>query len=427
MPYRFLLIVILAFVLLTAYIAPQELTTARQFFDRQIRYWTSSKMEQKPPPPPMNVGVLSVDRGAIEHTLDMSGTLTFVANTTVSAEVSAQVTSLEVADGQPVKAGALLLVCDDTKIRQTANQAQANLQKDEATHTFCKTEWENYLVLLKSGSVSQTQFDQKLSNYQNAVAQVEADKAALAKAKEDLRKTKVISPITGLLSNRFIEKGDWVSEGGKLFLISDYSRIYLEAFLSDIEVGRLDVGKVVNGGVDGEVSVDSYPGKIFKGKLSYIQPVASQARLFQIRIYLDNPDMLLLQGMFARGRVVVKTIPGVLRVPVCALMEQVRVNDTNTVFVVDKDKKAQLTRVKIGTTDPRYAQVLEGLTEGATVVAQGKEILNTGQPLKITELPSPQKTVASSDKETSGKPNEVYQLFEATPSTAKPISAVGYR
>jgi membrane fusion protein, multidrug efflux system len=388
----------------------------------------SSKQEQKPPPPPMNVGVLSVDRGAIEHTLDMSGTLTFIANTTVSSEVSAQIKSLEVTDGQPVKEGQLLLVFDETKIRETANQAQANLQKDEATLTFNKTEWEKNLGLLKSGSVSQTQFDQKLSSYQNAVAQVEADKAVLAKAKEDLKKTRVLSPITGLLSNRYIEKGDWVSEGGKLFLVSDYSRIYLEAFLSDMEVGRLNVGKVVREGVDGDVSVDSYPGKNFKGKLTYIQPVASQARLFQIRIYLDNPDMVLLQGMFARGRIVVKTIPGVLRVPLGALMEQVRVNDTNTVFLVDENKKAQLTRVKIGTTDPRYAEVLEGLKEGEMVVVQGKEILNTGQPLKTTELPSPQKSVASSsDKETSEKSNGIRQLFETPPPAAKPISAVGYR
>lgn len=386
----------------------------------------SSKQEQKPPPPPMNVGVLSVDRGAIEHTLDMSGTLTFIANTTVSSEVSAQIKSLEVTDGQPVQEGQLLLVFDDTKIRETANQAQANLQKDEATLTFNKTEWEKNLGLLKTGSVSQTQFDQKLSSYQNAVAQVEADKAVLAKANEDLKKTRVLSPITGLLSNRYIEKGDWVSEGGKLFLVSDYSRIYLEAFLSDMEVGRLDVGKVVREGVDGEVSVDSYPGKIFKGKLTYIQPVASLARLFQIRIYLDNPDMVLLQGMFARGRIVVKTIPGVLRVPIGALMEQVRVNDTNTVFLVDQNKKAQLTRVKIGTTDPRYAQVLEGLKEGEMVVVQGKEILNTGQPLKTTELPSPQKNVASSDKETSGKSNGIQRLFETPHPAAKPISAVGY-
>jgi membrane fusion protein, multidrug efflux system len=387
----------------------------------------SSKQEQKPPPPPMNVGVLSVDRGAIEHTLDMSGTLTFIANTTVSSEVSAQIKSLEVTDGQPVKEGQLLLVFDETKIRETANQAQANLQKDEATLTFNKTEWEKNLGLLKSGSVSQTQFDQKLSSYQNAVAQVEADKAVLAKAKEDLKKTRVLSPITGLLSNRYIEKGDWVSEGGKLFLVSDYSRIYLEAFLSDMEVGRLDVGKVVREGVDGDVSVDSYPGKNFKGKLTYIQPVASQARLFQIRIYLDNPDMVLLQGMFARGRIVVKTIPGVLRVPLGALMEQVRVNDTNTVFLVDENKEAQLTRVKIGTTDPRYAEVLEGLKEGEMVVVQGKEILNTGQPLKTTELPSPQNSVASSsDKETSEKSNGIRQLFETPPPAAKPISAVGY-
>ena len=154
----------------------------------------SSKPEQKPPPPPMNVGVLSVDRGVIEHTLDMSGTLTFIANTTVSSEVSAQVKSLEVTDGQPLKEGQLLLVFDDTKIRETANQAQANLQKDEATLTFNKTEWEKNLGLLKTGSVSQTQFDQKLSSYQNVVAQVEADKAVSGKGQRGSEENESIIP-----------------------------------------------------------------------------------------------------------------------------------------------------------------------------------------------------------------------------------------
>ncbi|HMK34378.1 MAG TPA: efflux RND transporter periplasmic adaptor subunit [Desulfomonilaceae bacterium] len=346
----------------------------------------SQRQEKKPPPPPMKVGVVTISKGNIEQTLDVSGTISFIANTTVSSEVSAQVVSIEVADGQLIKAGQLLLVFDEIKIKESANQALANLQKDEATLSFNKTEWEKNLELLKTHSISQTQYDQKLSAYQNSLAQVEADKAVLAKANQDLNKTKVNSPIAGVLSNRYIEKGDWVSEGGKLFQISDYSKVYLEAFLSDLDVGKLNVKRIITEGVDADITIDSYSGSVFKGKLTYIQPVANQGRLFQIRIYLDNADMKLLQGMFGRGRTVVKVIPEVLRIPLDGLLEQVRDNDNNTVFLMNGDKKASLTRIKIGNTDPRYAQVTEGLNAGDVVVVQGKEILSSGQLLEPTDM-----------------------------------------
>lgn len=346
----------------------------------------AQKQEKKPPPPPMKVGTLKVDKGNIEQILDLSGSLSFTANTTVSSEVAAQVKSIEVADGQPIEVGQLLLVFDDTKIKETANQASANLQKDEATLTYNKLEWEKNLELYKSGSISQTQYEQKLSNYQNSLAQVEADRAVLSKAMQDLKKTNVKAPIGGLLSNRYIEKGDWVSEAGKLFMISDHSKVYLEAFLSDIDVGKLSVNKIITEGVDGEVTVDSYPGKAFAGKLTYIQPVANVGRLFQVRIYLDNPEILLLQGMFARGRTVYKVIPDVVRVPLDSLLEQIRENDYNTVFLVGPETKAVLTRIKIGSTDPKHAHVLEGVKPGDVVVVQGKEILSSGQPLDPVEL-----------------------------------------
>jgi RND family efflux transporter MFP subunit len=340
---------------------------------------------KKLPPPPMKVGVMPVEQGEIRQTLDVSGTLTFLANTTVSAEVSAQVESITVQDGQPITRGQALLIFDEMKIKESANQAQANLQRDEATMAFTRIDWEKNIELHKTGAISQTAYEQKLSAFQNAMGQVEADRAMLAKAREDLKKTKVTSPITGVLSNRYVEKGDWVSEGGKLFQVSDYSRIYLEGFISDVDVGRINLKRITQGGVDAELTVDSYPDRIFSGKLSFIQPMANQGRLFEVRIYLDNQEMNLLQGMFARGRIVVRVIPDVVRVPVQALLDQLRENDANTVFVVDASQKALLKRIKIGLTDPNYAQVVDGLNKGEVVVIQGKEILSSGQPLEAME------------------------------------------
>jgi RND family efflux transporter MFP subunit len=344
------------------------------------------------PPPPIKVGVVAADRGDLRQSLEVSGNLHFLANTTVSSEVSAQVKSIDVRDGQLLTQGQTLLTFDDSIIRPAADQAAGNLQKDEAMLAFNKAEWEKNTPLLSSGAISQSTYDQKLSSYKNSGGQVEADKGALAKAQEDLKHTVVIAPITGVLSNRFVEKGDWVSTGGKLFQISNYTTIYLQTFLSDKDVAKLNIKKVIQEGegVEADVKVDSFPDKVFKGRINYIQPVTNQNRLFEARVYIDNRDMQLFEGMYARAQVVVKTIPQVVRIPIEALLEQVHTNELNAVVLVDNREKAEITRIKIGDTDRHFAQVLDGVKPGDRVVVEGKEVLNSGQPLQVSETSRPQ-------------------------------------
>jgi RND family efflux transporter MFP subunit len=360
------------------------------------------RQEKNLPPPAIKVGAVAVANGDLIQTLEVSGNLHFIANTTVSSEVSAQVQSIDVRDGQPVKQGKTLLKFDDSTIRAAADQARGNLQKDEATLAFNKTEYEKNAPLLQSGSISQSTYDQKYSVHQNAVGQVEADKAALAKAQEDFKHTVVDAPITGVLSNRFVEKGDWVSTAGKLFQISDYTTVYLQTFLSDRDVNKLNIDKVIQEGqgVEAEVAVDSLSGKTLKGNVGYIQAAANQNRLFEVRIYIDNQDMQLLEGMYARARIVVKRIPDVVRIPIDALLEQVRSNEANAVVRVDQKAKAEIVRIKIGALDKTYAQILNGLNPGDRVVVEGKEILSSGQPVEITMMSTPQalNTLAGSDK-----------------------------
>jgi membrane fusion protein (multidrug efflux system) len=342
-----------------------------------------SKKDSKLAPPAIKVGAYEAQKGDLEQALDVSGTLKFQANTTVAAEVSAQIESIDVADGQFVEAGDVLLTFDEAKIRQTASEAAANLQRDEALLTFHKAEWEKNKALHESGSISQTQYDQKLSAYQTALAQVEADKALLAKALEDQAKTKVKAPISGVVSKRYVEKGDWVSPGGKLFQISEFSRIYLEAFITDVDLGKLPLKKIRETGLTCTLTIDSYPGAQYSGTLSYVQPTANDMRLFEIRIYLANPDMNLLQGMVGRARIVYAVTPDVLRIPLRALLDELRNHSPNRVVVVDAEQKARLTTIRVGLQNQEFAEVIEGLKPGDKVVTVGKEVLSEGQPLQV--------------------------------------------
>lgn len=343
------------------------------------------RQEKRLPPPAIKVSATTVETGDIRQNLSMSGNLHFIADTTVSAQVSAQVKTIDVRDGQPVTKGQTLLTFDDSIIRAVADQARGTLQKNEALQALGKVDLEKNMPLVESGAISQLTYEQKMSAFKTAQGQVEADKGALNKALEDLKQTVVTAPITGVLSNRFVEKGDWVSTGGKLFQVSDYITVYLETYLSDKDVAKLNFGKLIHEGVgiETEVMIDSLPGKKFEGRIGYIQPVTNLNQLFQVRIYIENPDLKLLEGMYARGRVLVNRIPDVVRIPISALLEQVRTNESNSVVRVDKHNRAEITRIRIGVTDSLSAQVMEGLTPGDLVVIEGKEVLSNGQPLEI--------------------------------------------
>jgi RND family efflux transporter MFP subunit len=338
----------------------------------------TSKDAEKREPPPVKVATAIADRGDIELPLFLSGNLRYNADATLSARVAAQITSLNVRDGQLLKKGRLILTLDESEIKDTAEAAMEDLKKHQALRDFLRTEWERNADLFKNGAISRIQYDRKHSAYLNAVAQVEADKALLAKAKQDLIWTKVKSPITGVLSRRYVEIGDWVAKGQKLVEISDFDPIYLRAFLADRDVARLRFDEARPKAPETDVTVDAYPGKTFKGRITYVGPAATRGRVFEVRVYMSNPRMLLREGMFARTRVVTKRLTGVIRAPRTAMNDKIRPNADNTVFVVEKDSRVRLRRILTGAADARYVQVRKGLEQGDVLVVYGKEVLISG-------------------------------------------------
>ena len=160
---------------------------------------------------------------------------------------------------------------------------------------------ENYLKL-KRGS--------RKEDILAAKAKVDQAKAQLELIDKQLRDTYIISPISGIITNKVFEKGEMVQFGSTLFTISQLDKVYLMVYINESDLGKIKYGQKA------DIFVDSYPDKAFQGKIIYISSKAEFTpkniqtkedrieQVFGIKIEIDNKDYVLKPGMPADAKII---------------------------------------------------------------------------------------------------------------------------
>ena len=215
----------------------------------------------------------------------------------VTPKVSGHIVESYVKDNMHVKEGDLVAKIDDEMYKAQYEQAKANYEKAlfnqknakatlksvDSQIKLAKTDLERYKALYKEGAVSKQTLDNAQTNYDNVLANqtkakenifangtnvADADLKSLAaimeQARLNLEYTNVIAPNTGVVTNRRIEKGSFVSAGGPLFAIVP-DKIWIVANFKENQVGQMRPGQSVS------IKVDAYPHVKFKGKVDSIQ------------------------------------------------------------------------------------------------------------------------------------------------------------
>jgi len=183
--------------------------------------------------------------------------------------------------------------------------------------------------------------------------------------------TTIVAPINGIIFTRAVDAGASVtpttsaSGGTVVMTMGDDSEIEFKGDIDEADIGKMKVG------LDVDLSVQAYPGKTFKGKVTHISPVGKvdedeKQTVFSVRALMDNNDKLLRVGLSATAKVVVDQRDSVAIVDEMALSykgDSVLVKIvTDTVKAVTKDRL-----VKIGISDGIRTEIIEGLEGGETV------------------------------------------------------------
>jgi Cu(I)/Ag(I) efflux system membrane fusion protein len=159
---------------------------------------------------------------------------------------------------------------------------------------------------------------------------------------------------------KMVVEGQYVTEGSEIYLLADLSSVWLIAQVYEYELGRLHVGQ------DAEATVSALPGKTFRGRIAFIEPVLDRdTRSARVRIALANPKGELKPGMFAEATLETPPAPSLV-VPRDALIDT---GARRVVYVETSPNTFAPRDVKVGEASGDRIAILEGLKEGDRVVA----------------------------------------------------------
>ena len=295
-----------------------------------------------------NLRYVSITRDNVVQNVTAAGTLEAVDTVEVSSQLSGQVAKLMADHNSRVRAGEPLAALDSATFEVLLKEAEAALavalaQQEEAKAAIegAQAHYDDALrelqikaALSKNGSVSQRDAERAQmtaralaadlsaakAREQVRTAGVMAARASLERARLDLERSTIKSPIDGVVIRRSVELGQTLAaslQAPTLFTIArDLSDMRVDAFVNEADIGAVRTGQRVFFGVD------SYPGRAFEGRVLEIRKAARMVQnvvTYTVMISAPNPDGLLLPGMTADVRILVQEHQDATVVPNAAL------------------------------------------------------------------------------------------------------------
>jgi HlyD family secretion protein len=356
----------------------------------------------------LEVQTAKVDRQKIVQKVSATGKIQPRVQVKISADVSAKIRELAVAEGQWVEKGTFLMKLDQERYVAAVESAEARVRSAEATATLVRKnlersekDYKRSKELVDKNLESQAVFEDKEAAYQVEVARhestvndVEQARAFLKQARDDLSKTTIYAPMAGTISDLNKEEGE-IAIGSQfqedvILVISDLSEMEAQVNVDENDIVSIGIGQ------EAEVEVDALLGQILKGVVQEIANsanasgagTADQKTEFEIKIGIVDPPETLRPGMTAGAEVFTKTNESALSVPIQSVavrtVDQLTLpgesrKDAEARFTADRDGfveivfciedgKAVAKQVKTGIQSDELIEILEGLEEGEEVV-----------------------------------------------------------
>ena len=335
---------------------------------------------------PTSVKAMNVLRQDTPLTHVYAGQIMGTDEVKIQSRVSGNIVEKYIVGGQSVSAGQPLYRIDARQYESALLQAKAVLAQSEATLNNARTDLARYQQLYASAAVSEQTLSTQQAQVDAYEAAVAANAALVRQAQENLDDTIIYAPMSGQLSVDDVAMGTFVSAGTTTLVSMGTSNpIFAQFSLSENEYLNFVEQAAQQGGI-GAVVVEltlsngsKYP--IIGHIVTSDRALGAQTGTLTVKALFDNPDGLLLPGMFARVSLIGDTIPNAVLVPERAVQQLL---GKSFVMLVGEDNKAVARTVTLGDKIGSYYVVKDGLDTSDIVVVEGLTTLQEGGDLAVT-------------------------------------------
>ena len=301
------------------------------------------------------VEVQTVGFANVPQVSSYSSSVQAYATNNIMPQQGGRIRKINVEVGDYVGKGQILAEMDRLQLDQLALQ----VQNDDIEYARLKT-------LYEEGGVSQSDFETaelgyklRKSNYQNLE-----------------ENTILRSPLTGYVTARNFDVGDMFAMTAPLFTIQQVTPVKLLVGISESEYTLVKKGDKV------DITVDALPGRTFEGKVNRLYPTIDPlTHTFSAEVLVQNSDRVLRPGMYAKVSVTFGDTERIV-IPDMAIVKQSGTGQ-KFVFVLEQDGTVTMTPVTLGRHMGAEYEVLEGLSEGATIITKGHATLRTGDKVEV--------------------------------------------
>jgi len=361
-------------------------------------------------PEPVAVDVVPVESRMLERHLRVTGSLAADEQAEVSAEIAGRITATPVERGSRVAAGDLLVRVSGSESAAQLQEAEANagqiearlglspgqsfdphrvpdVMNAQASLDLAEAEFSRIRSLLDQKVVSQAEFDQRRTQVEAARQQykvalnvaeqsyrlLQAARARISLANKAVSDTAVRAPFTGLVAERAVSIGDYVTKGTRVATVVRIDPLRVELSVPEQSVALIKVGQQVR------LTVDAYPNEQFDATVRFVSPsLRVDQRALTIEAIAPNKDGRLKPGLFATALIRQSSPTPALTVPETAVET---IAGTSRVYVI-KDGKAEERIVTLGEKVEGTLEIATGLAKGEQVAAEPRGRLTDGMAVR---------------------------------------------
>ena len=322
--------------------------------------------------PAADVKTVRLQRGEIIRYVTLPGSIKANQQATLYAKVPGYLKSLAVDKGDSVKAGQALAEIEVPELLADIAKAKAEVEVAEIEYKRVSEAQKKAPDLVMPQTV-----DDALGKLKVAKASLEHDQTLLGFSK-------IVAPFDGIITARYVDPGAFIpaATGGSaaqtaaVVTVMDFNIVRVQVAVPEAEASLVRASQPV------KFTVEGLPGKAFEGKVSRLAYALDDAtKTMLVEADLSNPTRELRPGMYAMVRLGVEKHTDALLIPVEALVME----KASAFAFVTTDGKARKTPIKIGFNDSAKVEVLDGLPADATVILAGKQTLQDGQAINVTE------------------------------------------